>query len=260
MQGYIKLYRKTMNSPIWQDPYYLKLWLYCLMKATHKEHEQLVGNNMVVLKPGEFVTGRKALALDLNSGAKPEQRLSDKTWYRYLENLQSFEMLSIRKTNKFSIITILKWAEYQEGEQQVKPPGEGKKKGTKKKYDENSKPYKLAKYLVEEIRKNLPEFKEPDLQKWADDMRKIIELDKRDPRQAAQLIKWTQQNNFWWKNVMSPSKFRDQYDKLLANAKNEKLKQSPQQPVKQNDSRDKEIEFQRWVQEGNDPDAFNWGA
>ena len=37
MQGYIKLYRKTMCSPIWQDPYYFKLWMYCLMKATHKE-------------------------------------------------------------------------------------------------------------------------------------------------------------------------------------------------------------------------------
>lgn len=260
MQGYIKLYRKTMNSPIWQDPYYLKLWLYCLMKATHKEHEQLVGNQMVKLLPGEFVVGRKVLAHDLNKEMKPSQKQSELSWWRYLNNLEKWDMLTIRKTNKFSIISIVKWSEYQEAESPgpSNSPSEGKKKKTPKKYEEDSKPYKLARYLMDEIRKNLPEFKEPDLQKWADEMRKIIEIDKRDPRQVAQLIKWTQQHHFWWKNVMSPAKLKKQYVRLLAEAKDEKQKQQPQ-PTRQPDIRDKEIEFQRWLQEGKNPDEFDWG-
>lgn len=259
MQGYIKLYRKTMNSPIWQDPYYLKLWLYCLMKATHKEHEQLVGNQMVKLMPGEFVIGRKVLANDLNKEMKPSQKQSELSWWRYLNNLEKWDMLTIKKTNKFSIISIVKWTEYQEAEppSQNKPPSDGKKKEpSPKKYEEESIPFKLAQYLSSEIKKNLPEFKEPDLQKWADEMRKIVEIDKRNPKQVSQLIKWTQQNDFWWKNVMSPSKLRKQYDKLLANAKADKQKQ---QPINKPDTRDKEIEFQRWVSEGKDPNAFNWG-
>ena len=58
MQGYIKLHRKLMDSAVWGDPLYLKLWLYCLMKSTHKEREVILGNQVITLKPGEFITGR----------------------------------------------------------------------------------------------------------------------------------------------------------------------------------------------------------
>jgi hypothetical protein len=119
LQGYIKLYRKTMCSIIWQDPYYFKLWMYCLMKATHKDHKQLVGNQMITLKSGEFVTGRKALSDDLNKGMKPKQRQSELTWWRQLNNLEEWGMLNIKKTNKYSIVSIVKWSEYQENEQQL---------------------------------------------------------------------------------------------------------------------------------------------
>lgn len=119
MQGYIKLYRKIMDSPIWGDPYYLKLWMYCLMKATHKKREVIFGNQVITLEPGQFITGRNALAEDLNKGMKPKQQLSERTWYRYLENLERWQMLTIKKTNKYSVVSILKWSEYQETDQQL---------------------------------------------------------------------------------------------------------------------------------------------
>lgn len=119
MKGYIKLYRKTMCSPIWQDPYYLKLWMYCLMKASHKEREQMAGNQIEKLKPGQFITGRKVLTEDMNKGMKPEKKLSEKSWERYLKNLEKWQMLTIKTTNKYSVITVLKWEEYQEVDQQV---------------------------------------------------------------------------------------------------------------------------------------------
>jgi uncharacterized phage protein (TIGR02220 family) len=118
-QGYIKLYRKTMCSPIWQDPHYLKLWMYCLMKASHKEHKQLVGNQIVILQPGDFITGRTALSDDLNKGMKPAQKLNELSWWRHLDNLEKWEMLNIKKTNKYSVISIVKWVDYQEAEQQL---------------------------------------------------------------------------------------------------------------------------------------------
>lgn len=119
MQGYIKLYRKMMCSPIWQDPYYFKLWMYCLMKASHKEHEQLVGNLLEKLKPGQFITGRKVLTEELNKGMKNELKLSEKSWERYLKNLEKWKMLTIKTTNKYSVVTIIKWYEYQETDQQL---------------------------------------------------------------------------------------------------------------------------------------------
>lgn len=119
MKGYIKLYRQTLNSAIWQDPYYLKLWMYCLMKASHKKREYLLGNDMIELNEGEFVTGRNSLEEDLNKGMKPKQKLSESTWWRYLINLEKWEMLNIKKTNKYSVVTVVNWSLYQGSEQQL---------------------------------------------------------------------------------------------------------------------------------------------
>jgi len=119
MQGWIKLHRKLLENPIWEDPHYLKLWIYCLMKATHKEREVILGNQIIILQPGEFITGRKALSEDLNKGTKPKLKLNESTWWRYLNNLGKLQMLNIKKTNKYSVVTILNWNEYQENEQQM---------------------------------------------------------------------------------------------------------------------------------------------
>lgn len=119
MQGYIKLYRKLMDSPVWSDSNYLKLWMYCLMKATHKKREIIVGNQVITLEPGQFITGRNSLTEDLNKGVKPKQQLNQSTWWRYLNNLDTWQMLNIKKTNKYSVISILKWDEYQDTEHQM---------------------------------------------------------------------------------------------------------------------------------------------
>lgn len=114
MQGWIKLHRKIMESAVWADPHYLKLWFYCLLKASHKEYEQLLGNQMVKLEVGQFVTGRKVMAEELNAGLKPEKKLSEKSWSRYLKNLEKWQMLTIKTTNKYSIVTVVNYRFYQE--------------------------------------------------------------------------------------------------------------------------------------------------
>lgn len=114
MQGFISLHRKLMDNPIWGDSNYLKLWIYCLFKATHQEHEQLVGNQMVKLERGQFVTGRNTLADDLNHRVKPKQQLDNLTWFRYLKNLEKWGMLNIKTTNKYSVVTIDKYDFYQD--------------------------------------------------------------------------------------------------------------------------------------------------
>lgn len=48
--SYIKLFRKLLNSPIFENEKALKIWIWCLLKATHKEREQLVGQRIVSLK------------------------------------------------------------------------------------------------------------------------------------------------------------------------------------------------------------------
>src|SRR5690606_25892138 len=107
------LHRKLKDNPVWTDPNYLKLWIYCLFEASHKAREQMVGNEIIKLKRGQFITGRSALAEEMNRGVKPKQRLSERTWFRYLKNLEEWGMLSIKSTNKYSIITIDNYDIYQ---------------------------------------------------------------------------------------------------------------------------------------------------
>jgi len=112
-KGFISLHRKLKDNPVWTDPNYLKLWIHCLFEASHKDREQLIGNEIVKLKRGQFITGRNALSEEMNRGVKPKQRLNNRTWFRYLQNFETWGMLTIESTNKYSIVTIDNYDTYQ---------------------------------------------------------------------------------------------------------------------------------------------------
>ena len=112
-QGYIKLYRQITDTPVWADSDKLKLWLMCLMKATHDEKTQVVGNQIIELKAGQFITGRAALSDDFNRDVKKDRRVDGLTLFRWLGLFEKMEMLNIKKTNKYSLITVLNWDKYQ---------------------------------------------------------------------------------------------------------------------------------------------------
>lgn len=118
-KGWIKLHRKLLNNPIWQDPHYMKLWMYCLLQASHAEHDQLVGSQIVKLLPGQFVTGRISLAEEMNRGVAPKKRQSESTWWRDLKRFEEWEMLNIESNSKHSIITIVNWGFYQDSEKEM---------------------------------------------------------------------------------------------------------------------------------------------
>ena len=69
-----------MKSPIWENEKALKIWIWCLLKATHEEREQLVGQQVVELKKGQFVFGRKK--------ASDELQMNENTIYRYIKLLE----------------------------------------------------------------------------------------------------------------------------------------------------------------------------
>ena len=57
--------------------------------------------------------------------------------------------------------------------------------------------------------------KRPKINKtWTDSARRMIDLDDREPERAANLIRWSQANTFWRKNILSMPTFREKYDQL----------------------------------------------
>lgn len=86
------------------------------------------------------------------------------------------------------------------------------------KYSDASIPLRLAKLLLNEIRGNDPNYKEPNLQKWAESFDRLVRIDKRDPKEIAKLVRWCQRDEFWRANILSASKFREKFGALKLKA------------------------------------------
>ena len=95
----------------------------------------------------------------------------------------------------------------------------------KVKYEPDSKPYRCARKLLDEILKNKPDFKIPNLQKWADIFRLMNERDGRTWKTIGDVIMFATQDEFWRVNILSADKLRKQFDRLEMEKDKQKQKQ-----------------------------------
>lgn len=58
-------------------------------------------------------------------------------------------------------------------------------------------------------------------EKWRADARLLLDRDSRPLDQALKLIDWSTSHHFWHRNILSMSKFRQRYDRLLLDARAE---------------------------------------
>lgn len=78
----------------------------------------------------------------------------------------------------------------------------------------------FAQKAYETILARKSDFKKPNLESWAKDVRLMREKDGRNLETMAQVFVWTQNDHFWQSNILSMSKFRKQYDSLSDKALN----------------------------------------
>ena len=109
--GWVMLHRKILSNPIFKNGKMLQVFMYCLLRASHKEHEHLVGDRIVQLKPGELATGRDAIAAATG--------LTSQNVRTCLKKLEKLNILTIKSTNKYSLISITNWISHQQINQQV---------------------------------------------------------------------------------------------------------------------------------------------
>lgn len=105
MQGWVKLHRKILHSAIFQNEKLLKIFIYFLAKSSHKTNEVRVGRQKIELKPGQLIFGRKKAASELD--------MKESTVRDYLKMLEEDGVISIKSTNKYSVITVDNWGLYQ---------------------------------------------------------------------------------------------------------------------------------------------------
>lgn len=61
--------------------------------------------------------------------------------------------------------------------------------------------------------------KDPNFAQWADDIRKLVELDGQPLDLVSQIFHWANSDDFWAANVLSPAKLRKNFPRLFAQCK-----------------------------------------
>lgn len=118
-QGWISLYRKIQNSFVWANSDQLKLWLLILMKANHSKNKFLFNGEEISVTSGQMVTGAHILASEFNEGVPRDKAVTWRTLWRWVKKFENAEMLTIKSTTKYSVITVNNWGEYQEHDKPV---------------------------------------------------------------------------------------------------------------------------------------------
>lgn len=110
--GYVKLYRKTLDNPIIiKDNDYFRVWIQLLLMANHSNRKVIFGNQTIELKAGELITGRDELAKKCNITSSKVERI--------LKRLKIEQQIEQQTCSKGRLITIQNWKQYQITEQQI---------------------------------------------------------------------------------------------------------------------------------------------
>ena len=106
--GWIKLHRCLLDDAVCQKSAYFHLWVTLLLMAAHTDREFIFNNRIQKLKPGQLITGRKKLS---KLTGIPEMTIE-----HILKLFVNSGRIQQQKNNKFRVITITKWEDYQHTE------------------------------------------------------------------------------------------------------------------------------------------------
>lgn len=128
-EGWIKLYRKSIDSQVFQNEGLWKIWTWCLLKANHEDRWVPVktgkGTTEVFVKRGRFIFGR-------NTAAK-ELKMVERTVHKRMLKLENMRNCDIQSDTHYSIVTILNYDLYQ-GSKNEEVTGKGQASDTNKNY------------------------------------------------------------------------------------------------------------------------------
>lgn len=110
MSGWIKIHRKIWEWGYSNNPDYLSVWIYLLSKASHTNYDFSVNGQKITLQSGQLLTGRKAIS--------KETGVSESKVFRILKRLEIEQQIKQQHSNKYTIISITNWGDYQSNEQE----------------------------------------------------------------------------------------------------------------------------------------------
>ena len=139
--GWIKIHRKIKEKAYYKKSEYVHLWIHLLLEANHEEKEFMWNGQTIKVKPGQLITGRNEIAKKTGIYRSKIERI-----LKYFENEHQIEQ---QTTNKFRLITILNWEDYQKNEQENEQPVSNKRATSEQQVstNKNDKNYKNEKNI-----------------------------------------------------------------------------------------------------------------
>ena len=234
--GWISLHRKIKNH--WLYPKgrafsEYEAWLDILLEVNYSEKKVKLGNSIIKCGSGESLNSLETWARRWGWNKSKVRR--------FLKTLKSDTMIDTIVTQKTTHVSVINWAAYQnernkdetksdtimkrsrnDGETIATPNNNNNKKNNinntskiSEKFSQDSQMYKAAVKFYKDILKHDSKFKEPNFQKWADDIDKIFRIDKRSDQEVKEVYDFMVSDEFWRSNILSPYKFRKQFSQLL---------------------------------------------
>jgi len=111
MEGWIKIHRKLLKKGYYKDSHYVHLWVHLLMKSNHESNEFLFNGKMITIQRGQLLTGRNTLSEETGIESSKVERI--------IKVLKSEQQIEQQTFNKFRIITICNYEDYQEVNKKV---------------------------------------------------------------------------------------------------------------------------------------------
>lgn len=104
-QGWIKLHRKLIDTSFYKNANAVRLFIHLLIICNHSPKKIYWNGSEIEIKEGQVITGRKELSKDLG--------ISEQSTRSALTMLKSTSTITIQSTNRFSLIEISKYSDYQ---------------------------------------------------------------------------------------------------------------------------------------------------
>lgn len=105
-RGYVKLWRKTLDSGLLQHPTAWQVFGFLLMSATRSNRKLMVAGQVFEIQPGDYAISVAGLCEAL--------KLTTRQCRTALNVLEKLEIVTIKTTNKGSLISLINWHRYQE--------------------------------------------------------------------------------------------------------------------------------------------------
>lgn len=131
--GFICLWRKMLDSPIFNHDGLFRLWSFCLMRANWKDGKWFIPNSLIEVQipRGSFITGRESLHGELyperdkyGKRIKREYTPCSRTVWRWLEALERMNCINLQVvSNRCTIVSVCNYNLYQDINTAMCPTG-----------------------------------------------------------------------------------------------------------------------------------------